>query len=112
MSKRDEKIAHYLEVNTKLKLGLTDELITKVTVGLGPSIYKKNAELVSCSSKEELDKVKTNFLIKKLGLADDKKLDEAIKNTCKAMGTSNRQKYRPLFYALLVKEFAKEDIYA
>lgn len=112
MSKRDDKIAHYLEVNTKLELGLSDELITKVTVGLGPSIYKKNAELVSCSSKEELDKIKTNFLIKKLGLPNDDKLDVAIKNACKAMGTSNRQKYRPIFYALLVKEFAKEDIYA
>jgi len=111
MSKRDEKIEHYLAVNKKLELGLSDELITKVTIGLGPSIYKKNAELVSCSSKEELDKIKTNFLIKKLGLPSDEKLDSAIKNACKAMGTSNRQKYRPIFYSLLVKEFAKEDIY-
>ncbi|MFK5974877.1 MAG: DUF2853 family protein [Sulfurovum sp.] len=112
MSKRDEKITHYLEVIKKLELDLTDELITKVTVGLGPSIYKKNAELVSCSSKEELDKIKTNFLIKKLGLPNDEKLDTAIKNACKAMGSSNRQKYRPIFYALLVKELKKEDIYA
>jgi len=113
MSKRDEKIEQYTTASKELKLGLSDDLITKVTVGLGPSIYKKDSETVSCSDSSELNTVKKNFLQKKLGLTnDDAELDTAIKKVCEAMGSSNRNKYRALFYALLAKEFSKESVYA
>lgn len=113
MSKRDEKIEQYCKVNKDLKLGLSDDLINKVTVGLGPSIYKKDSETVSCTQISELDTVKKNFLQKKLGLSNsDEDMDAAIKKVCETMGTSNRNKYRALFYALLTKEFNKESIYA
>jgi len=113
MGKRDEKIAQYVENAKKLKLGLPEELITKVTVGLGPSIYKKDSETVSCTQQSELDTIKKNYLQKKLGLsADDAAFDAAIKKVCEAMGSSNRNKYRALFYALLCKEFKKESVYA
>ena len=102
MGKRDEKILQYTTAAKKLKLGLSDDLIAKVTVGLGPSIYKKDSETVSCTQQSELDTVKKNFLQKKLGLpADDAKFDAAIKKVCDTMGSSNRTKYRALFYALL-----------
>jgi hypothetical protein len=39
-------------------------------------------------------------------------MDAAIKKVCEAMGSSNRHKYRALFYALLTKEFGKESVYA
>jgi len=113
MSKRDEKIEQYTAVSKELKLGLSDDFITKVTVGLGPSIYKKDSETVSCTDSSELDTVRKNFLQKKLGLTnDDAELDAAIKKVCEAMGSSNRNKYRALFYALLAKEFSKESVYA
>lgn len=113
MSKLDEKVEHYIAASKELGLGLSDELIRKVTAGLGPSIYKQDAETVSCSDSSELDTVKKNFLQKKLGLdADDATLDAAIKGACEAMGTSNRHKYRALFYALLTKEFGKESVYS
>ena len=113
MGKRDDKIEQYTKASQDLKLGLSDDLIAKVTVGLGPSIYKKDSETVSCSQASELETVKKNFLQKKLGLtADDEKFDAAIKKVCEAMGTSNRNKYRALFYALLTKEFGKESVYA
>ncbi|CAA6812149.1 MAG: DUF2853 domain-containing protein [uncultured Sulfurovum sp.] len=113
MSKRDEKIAQYTSAAKDLKLDLSDDLIAKVTVGLGPSIYKKDSETVSCTQASELDTVKKNFLKKKLGLnSSDEELDAAIKKVCEAMGTSNRNKYRALFYALLTKDFNKESIYA
>lgn len=35
MNQQIEKIAHYVTVNKELNLGLSEELITKVTVGLG-----------------------------------------------------------------------------
>ncbi len=112
MSKLDEKIAHYTEAAKKLNLGLDEVYIAKVTGALGPSIYNKDAETVSCSDSSELETVKKNFLIKKLGLDDLPALDDAIKKVCETMGSSNRSKYRALFYALLAKEFSKEDVYA
>jgi len=112
MSKLDDKIALYTKSANDLELGLDDAFIAAVTKGLGPSIYNKDAESVSCSDASELDTVKKNFLIKKLGLEDSEELDDAIKAVCQKMGTSNRNKYRALFYALLAKEFKQESIYA
>jgi len=100
MSKLTEKIEQYTEASKKLGLGLSEDLIQRVTKGLGPSIYNKDAESVSCSSKDELARVRDNFLKKKLGLNDS---DETL---------DNRNKYRALFYALLAKKFGKESVYA
>ena len=113
MSKLVEKIEHYMAVSKELGLDLSEELISKATEDLVPSIYKQDAETVSCSDSAELDTVKKNFLENKLGLtSDDATFDAAIKKVCEAMGTSNRHKYRALFYALLAKEFGKESVYA
>jgi hypothetical protein len=113
MSKLDEKVEHYIAASKELGLDLSNDLIGKVAAGLGPSIFKQDAETVSCSDSSELETVKKNFLQNKLGVdADDATLDAAIKGVCEAMGTSNRHKYRALFYALLAKEFGKESVYA
>ena len=113
MSQQAEKITLYLAESKKLDLLLSDELITKVTVGLGPSIYKQDSEMVSCTDSTEVATVRDNFLKKKLGLTQpDEELDAAIKNVCEMMGTSNKHKYRALFYALLAKNFGKTDVYA
>ena len=112
MSKLDDKIALYTKAAGDLSLGLDEAFIAAVTKGLGPSIYNKDAETVSCTDSSELETVKKNFLIKKLGLEDSEKLDEAIKAVCEKMGTANRTKYRALFYALLAQSFGKEAVYA
>ncbi len=112
MSKLQEKIELYTNEAEKLGLGLNAELLAAVTKGLGPSIYKEDAEKVSSSDKKELETVKKNFLIKKLGLEDSEKLDEAITVTIEKIGKSNRNKYRALFYALLVEELGMQSVYA
>ena len=111
MSKLDEKIALYESEMKKLGISFDAELLAKVTKGLGPSIYKKDAETVSGSDVKELATVRNNFLIKKLGLSDDPKLDAAMEKAVEIMGKSNRNKYRAIFYYILVKEFGKESIY-
>ncbi|MBL1409348.1 DUF2853 family protein [Sphingobacterium faecale] len=111
MSKLDEKVAAYVAEAKKLKLDLDENLIASVTKGLGPSIYKADAETVAASDKAEIDRLKQNFLVKKLGLKDDVKLDVAIDEVIEAVGKSNKNKYRALIYALLVKKFKKESVY-
>ncbi len=112
MNKREELIIFYTkELKEKANITADIALLTKVTIGCGPSIYNKDAATVSCSDDSELETVRTNYLIKKLGLKDDAKLDTAIKKVCSTLGTSNRSKYRAMFYYLLCKEFGKESIY-
>jgi len=111
MSKFDEKVTQYKESMKKLGLGFDSDLLTKVTKGLGPSIYKNDAECVSGSDAKELATVKNNFLIKKLGLSDGPKLDNSIASVMEKMGKSNRNKYRAIVYYLLVKELGQESKY-
>ncbi len=112
MSKFDECIETYKKEFDKLKISYDSDLLTKVAKGCGPSIYNADASKVSSADKEELGRVKTNFLIKKLGLKDDAKLDDAISGVVDQFGSSNRNKYRAMFYYLLVKKFKKESVYA
>lgn len=112
MSKRDEKIAKYAEQLKGAGVKVDLDLLTKVTVGLGPSIYKADAETVSGTSEAELETVKKNYLIKKLGLADSAKLDAGIAKAIETLGKSNKNKYRAAVYYLLCKEFKKESVYA
>lgn len=112
MSKFDEAIATYEAEVKELNLGIDTSLLKAVAKGLGPSIYKADATKVSSSDEEELGRVKQNFLIKKLGLKDGPELDAAIKEVVEKLGSSNRNKYRVIFYALLVKKFKKESVYA
>jgi Protein of unknown function (DUF2853) len=112
MSKFAEAIETYKAQVAELGLGIDEDFLTKVAKGLGPSIYNVDSSKVSGSDQTELDRVKTNYLIKKLGLADSPALDTAIAEVMTQMGTSNRNKYRAVVYALLAKKFGKEDIYA
>ena len=81
MSKRDEMIAKYAaDLKEKLGHDADMDLLTKVTIGCGPSIYNQDSSTVSGSSESELETVKQNFLIKKLGLSDGPQLMEGINN--------------------------------
>ena len=108
MSKYDEKILFYKKNMTSMGLVYEDELFDKITRGLGPSIFKRDAASVSTSDEKEIFTVKHNFLINKLGLDDGVYLDDAINKVSVVMGKTNRVKYRAIFYYLLVKELGQE----
>jgi hypothetical protein len=112
MGKRDDLIAIYAS-DLKEKCGMAPDmdLLTKVTIGCGPSIYNADASTVAGSQKSELETVKTNFLVKKLGLKDGPELDAAIAEALETYGKSNRNKYRAVVYYMLTKKFGKEKVY-
>jgi hypothetical protein len=112
MSKRDELIAKYAnDLRTKCKVEPDMALLTKVTIGCGPSIYSQDSETVAGSDKSELERVKASFLMKKLGLADSPALMEAIQAVIETYGRSERNKFRPVVYYMLTKHFGKEAVY-
>lgn len=73
----------------------------------GPSIYKADSATVAASDKDELARVRTNFIGKRLGVMDDTKADAAIKGAIEKYGRSVRQKHRPVVYYLIAKELKK-----
>ena len=100
MSKFDEKVIQYSQFMDDKGLKYDVDLLKAVTKGLGPSIYKRDAETVSGSDAKELLTVKKNFLMKKLGLDDGPQLDDAIAKVVEAIGKSERNKYRAVVYYL------------
>jgi len=112
MGRRDDLIAKYAS-DLKEKCGVTPDmdLLTKVTIGCGPSIYDADASTVAASQESELETIKEKFLIKKLGLADGPALMDGINKVIETYGKSERNKYRAVVYYLLTRHFKKEAVY-
>lgn len=112
MGKRDGLIAKYAD-DLKNKCGISPDmaLLTKVTIGCGPAIYNADAATVAASDTEELETVKNNYLIKKLGLADSPALMEAIHSVIETYGKSERNKFRAVVYYMLCTHFKKQAVY-
>ncbi|KQU52794.1 hypothetical protein ASG72_07850 [Bosea sp. Leaf344] len=70
---------------------------------------KPDTRYVACSDAGELERVRENFLKKKLGLktAD---LDQSIKAICDHM-KADRTKSRLTFYYLLAEHYGKLDLF-
>ncbi|WP_422030059.1 DUF2853 family protein [Roseovarius sp.] len=112
MGRRDELIATYAE-DLRSKCGMQPDmdLLTKVTIGCGPAIYDADASTVAAGQEHELETVKDNFLVKKLGLSDGPQLMDAIRQVIETYGVSERNKYRAVVYYMLTKHFGKESVY-
>jgi len=112
MSKRDDLIEKYAaDIKEKFGENADMDLLTKVTIGLGPSIYNLDASKVSGGDDKELERVKNNYLIKKLGMADSPELKDGIKTVMEKYGTSNKNKHRAVVYYMLCKHFNKASAY-
>lgn len=112
MGRRDDLIATYAD-DLRNKCGMTPDmdLLRKVTIACGPAIYDPDASTVAGSQEHELETVKRNFLVKKLGLADGPHLMDAINQVIEIYGRSERNKYRAVIYYMLTKHFGKESVY-
>ncbi len=74
---------------------------------LGIALRSVDANLVSCSDKTELDRVRDSWCKKKLAVADDDAtIDAAIAAVCATM-KEDRQKQRVTFYYLLAQSYGK-----
>ncbi len=112
MGRRDELIEKYAQ-DIRDKFGEEPDmaLLKKVVIGLGPSIYNADAETVAGSDPAELERVRKNFLVKKLSLEDSDDLMAAIDEVIAKYGRSNRNKYRAVIYYMLVRKYGRESIY-
>ncbi|KUO67641.1 MAG: hypothetical protein APF80_06590 [Alphaproteobacteria bacterium BRH_c36] len=101
----------YIEDIALYSSKVDDKAVSGIIKHLGIALRSKDASLVSCSSKDELARVRDSWLKKKLALADDdKKLDGAIKEICEKMKAVQR-KNRVTFYYLLAEKYGKLDLF-
>ncbi len=101
MSKFDEHFNKCLELNEKHNLNIDPDLLKRVMRYLGPSIYNRDSSMVATSDPKEMEYVKEQFLRGKLGLKDEKEIEELMKQVEDDLkGVKN--KLRVLFYALLI----------
>ena len=113
MGRRDDLIALYAEeLRGKCSVEPDMALLTKVTIGLGPAIYRDDSSTVAGSQESELETIRANFLVKKLGLADGPELRAGIDKAIETYGRSNRNKHRAVLYYLLTRHFGREAVYA
>jgi hypothetical protein len=100
MATKAEKLELYAQELQNFDSNLDLELLETIVDLLGPSIFNDDSETVACSDKEELERIKESSVIEKLELSPSTEDLEAV---CDKMGSSNRNKYRAIFYYLLAK---------
>ena len=77
----------------------------------GIALHKRDSSLVSFSSKDEVGRVRANFLRKKLGLTNpDAELDQALAAVAERM-KGDRTKNRVTVYYLLAEHFGKLSMF-
>jgi len=101
-------MADYLADVKKYDAAADADVVNKIVKHLGIALRNRDSSLVSCSDQKELDRVKANWIAKKLGVTDDASADSAIEKVCKAM-SDDRTKSRVTFYYLAAKELGKLD---
>lgn len=82
------------------------DVVQKIVKHLGIALQSRDASLVSCSDKSELDRVREKWCMKKLGATDAGAADAVIARVCEAM-KADRQKQRVTFYYLVAKDMGK-----
>ena len=99
--------AEYLENVKKYSPQADEKVVGTIVKHLGIALKSKDASLVSCSSKDELARVRDSFCKKKLGITkSDADIDKVISEVCETMKPEQR-KHRVTFYYLLAEKFGK-----
>ncbi len=111
MSKFDDVVAKAAEQLKKVGISADDTLLRAVAKSQGPSIYLRDASLVSCGDDAELKRVENNFIVKKLGVTDEGAIKKALDNAC-ATFKPEKFKMRVAFYYSIVKDLKKESVFA
>ena len=85
---------------------VTKGIVEAACMYLGGNLFNKDNALVAYSDKSELDRIRENFVKKKLGIKDsDADIDAAIKKVGEKYGMSVRNKKRAVVYSCLMAHY-------
>lgn len=105
--KNIEKTAAQLK---EIGVEVNEQLVEKIVKRLGIANQSVDASHVAAGDPTEVDRLKKNFVLKKLGQEDNEATDKAIADVLVQM-KPHRMKQRGAVYYLLTKHFGKEDVY-
>lgn len=107
--RRTELIALYAgELRSKCGLEPDTALLVRVVDGCGPLIFAPDGGTVDVDDPAEMDRIRRNFLVRKLALPDGPELAEAIRASVEMYGTAGDPKYRAVLYYMLVVQLGAE----
>lgn len=111
MGKIDDAIPELTETAKGIESKITNATVEAAARYLGPNLFNKDASLVAYSDKEELERIRENFVKKKLAVKDsDDEIDAAIKKVGEKYGMSVRNKKRAIVYALLMHHYGVKEL--
>lgn len=91
----------------KYAAAVDDKAVKGIVKYLGIALKSKDSAMVSCSSKDELERVRENFMKKKLKMTEpDADLDKMIKTVCDQM-KADKTKARVTFCYLIAEKAGK-----
>ena len=99
-------MSKYIEDVRKYDSGASQETVDKIAKHLGIALRNRDSSLVSCTDPKELERVRTSWIGKKLGVSDEGKANAAIEKVCEQMSGDNT-KHRVTFYYLTAKHLGK-----
>ncbi|MBV2143904.1 DUF2853 family protein [Falsochrobactrum sp. TDYN1] len=99
-------MSEYLADVRRYDAGADEAVVEKIVKHLGIALRNRDSSLVSASDPEELKRVRTNWVAKKLGIADEAKGDEVVAHVAEVM-KGDRNKHRVTFYYLVAKQLGK-----
>jgi len=98
----------YKKELNKLRVKVDDALLKAVVKSLGPAVYRDDASKISAADATELERVKQNFMVRRLGLSNGPKVDAMLNRAINQMGRSNRNKHRAVLYYLITRDAKRE----
>ena len=99
--------ASYQDDIKRYQPNVNQKAVAGIVKHLGIALKSPAASFVSCSSKEELARVRESWLKKKLAVAGaDAVLDKSIADVCATM-KGDPKKHRVTFYYLLAEKYGK-----
>ncbi len=112
MGLRDDLIARYgAELRDRCGIAPDMALLARVAAGCGPAIFDADGGLIDMQDPAERRRIRRNFLVRRLGLADTPALDEAIEATADLYENGSPLKYRAVLHYMLVLHFGRADHY-
>ena len=102
-------MSEYIENVRKYRSNASEETVEKIVKHLGIALRSsRDAALVSCSDKTELERVRESWCKKKLEASEsDAELDEIINDVCVQMADEKGNKHRVTFYYLVADKLNK-----
>lgn len=108
MATQIELIDKYKKELSKLKVKVDDVLLKAVVKSLGPAVYRDDASKISAADADELERVKQNFMVRRLGLSNGPKLDAMLNKAIDKTGRSSKNKYRAVLYYIITRDAKRE----